>query len=157
MEGVLELLVEEPFNGIADLPQFAEETELTDEDLLPLTEALQLFGLVNVARGDISITPLGRRYVEGQNTLRKEVFGQQLLAHVPLAAHIRHSLEQETSGELPEEPFLKLLRETMDAAEAERVLKVAIEWGRYGEVFEYNYNTGVIHLPEGEEEEEQEA
>ncbi|WP_417068001.1 nitrate/sulfonate/bicarbonate ABC transporter ATP-binding protein [Niveibacterium terrae] len=157
MEGVLELLVDEPFNGIADLPQFAEETELTDEDLLPLTEALQLFGLVNVARGDISITPLGRRYVEGQNTLRKEVFGQQLLAHVPLAAHIRHSLEQETSGELPEEPFLKLLRETMDAAEAERVLKVAIEWGRYGEVFEYNYNTGVIHLPEGEEEEEEEA
>ena len=157
MEGVLELLVEEPFNGIADLPQFAEETELTDEDLLPLTEALQLFGLVNVARGDISITPLGRRYVEGQNTLRKEVFGQQLLAHVPLAAHIRHSLEQETSGELPEEPFLKLLRETMDAAEAERVLKVAIEWGRYGEVFEYNYNTGVIHLPEGEEEDAEEA
>ena len=157
MEGVLELLVDEPFNGIADLPQFAEETELTDEDLLPLTEALQLFGLVNVARGDISITPLGRRYVEGQNTLRKEVFGQQLLAHVPLAAHIRHSLEQETSGELPEEPFLKLLRETMDAAEAERVLKVAIEWGRYGEVFEYNYNTGVIHLPEGEEEDEEEA
>lgn len=155
MEGVLELLVDEPFNGIADLPQFAEETELTDEDLLPLTEALQLFGLVNVARGDISITPLGRRYVEGQNTLRKEVFGQQLLAHVPLAAHIRHSLEQETSGELPEEPFLKLLRETMDANEAERVLKVAIEWGRYGEVFEYNYNTGVIHLPEGEEEEEE--
>lgn len=155
MEGVLELLVDEPFNGIADLPQFAEESELTDEDLLPLTEALQLFGLVNVARGDITITPLGRRYVEGQNSQRKEVFGQQLLAHVPLAAHIRHSLEQETSGELPEEPFLKLLRETMDATEAERVLKVAIEWGRYGEVFEYNYNTGVIHLPEGEKEAEQ--
>jgi len=153
MEGVLELLVGEPFNGIADLPQFAEESELTDEELLPLTEALQLLGFVHLARGDISVTPLGRRYVEGQNTLRHELFGQQLLAHVPIAAHIRHSLEQETSGELAEEPFLRLLAETMDATDAERTLRTAIEWGRYGEVFEYNYHTGLIHLPDGDEAE----
>jgi NitT/TauT family transport system ATP-binding protein len=157
MDGVLELLVDQPFNGIADLPQFAEESELTDEDLLPITEALQMLGFAYVARGDISITPIGRRYVEGNNILRHEVFGQQLLAQVPLAAHIRHSLEQENSGELPEEPFLKMLSETMDRAEAERVLRTAIEWGRYGEVFEYNYTTGVIHLPEGEAETEEEA
>jgi NitT/TauT family transport system ATP-binding protein len=157
MEGVLELLVDQPFNGIADLPQFAEESDLTDEDLLPITEALQMLGFAHVARGDISITPLGRRYVEGNNTLRHEIFGQQLLAQVPLAAHIRHSLEQEAEGELPEEPFLKMLSETMDRAESERVLRTAIEWGRYGEVFEYNYNTGVVHLPRGEEAEAEEG
>ncbi len=157
MEGVLELLVDQPFNGIADLPQFAEESELTDEDLLPITEALQMLGFSHVARGDISITPLGRHYVEGNNTLRHELFGQQLLAQVPLAAHIRHSLEQDTEGELPEEPFLRMLSETMDRTEAERVLRTAIEWGRYGEVFEYNYNTGMIHLPRGEEVEAQEG
>ena len=28
---------------------------------------------------------------------------------MPLAAHIRHSLEQEATGELPEAPFLRLL------------------------------------------------
>ena len=152
MEGVLELLVGEPFNGIADLPQFAEESDLTDEELLPITEALQLLGFAHLARGDITITPLGRRYVEGQHTLRHEIFGQQLLTHVTLAAHIRHSLEQESSGELPEEPFLRLLAETMDATEAERVLRTAIEWGRYGEVYEYDYHTGLIQLPEGEDE-----
>ena len=32
------------------------------------------------------------------------------------------------------------------------VLRTAIEWGRHGEVFEYNYTTGLIHLPEGEED-----
>jgi len=89
--------------------------------------------------------------VDGEHTLRQELFGQQLLAHVPLAAHIRHSLEQEASGELAEEPFLQLLSESLDAAEAERVLRTAIEWGRHGEVFEYNYTTGLIHLPEGEQ------
>jgi len=150
MEGLLELLAGDAFNGRADLPRLAEETELTDDELLPLAQAVSLLGLARLAAGDLHLTALGQRYVDGAHTLRQELFGQQLLAHVPLAAHIRHSLEQEESGELPEEPFLSLLSESLDAAEAERVLRTAIEWGRHGEVFEYNYTTGLIHLPEGE-------
>jgi NitT/TauT family transport system ATP-binding protein len=150
MEGLLELLAGDTFGGRADLPRLAEETELTDDDLLPLAQAVSMLGLAQLAQGDLHITPLGQRYVDGEHTERQELFGQQLLANVPLAAHIRHSLEQEASGELPEEPFLRLLSESLDAAEAERVLRTAIEWGRHGEVFEYNYTTGLIHLPEGE-------
>jgi NitT/TauT family transport system ATP-binding protein len=153
MEGLLELLAGDAFNGRADLPRLAEDTELTDDELLPLAQAVSLLGLARLAEGDLHLTALGRRYVDGAHTLRQELFGQQLLAHVPLAAHIRHSLEQEASGELPEEPFLRLLNESLDAAEAERVLRTAIEWGRHGEVFEYNYTTGLIHLPEGEQAE----
>ncbi len=151
MEGLLELLAGDIVLGRADLPRLAEETELTDHELLPLAQALSMLGLAQLAAGDLHLTPLGRHYVDASHTLRQELFGQQLLAHVPLAAHIRHSLEQEASGELPEEPFLRLLSDTLSAAEAERVLRTAIEWGRHGEVFEYNYTTGLIHLPEGVE------
>ena len=151
MEGLLELLAGDTFRGRADLPKLAEETELTDDELLPLAQAVSLLALAQLVEGDLQLTPLGARYVDGEHTLRQELFGQQLLAHVPLAAHIRHSLEQEASGELPEEPFLRLLNESLDAAEAERVLRTAIEWGRHGEVFEYNYTTGLIHLPQGEQ------
>jgi NitT/TauT family transport system ATP-binding protein len=152
MEGLLELLAGDVFRGRADLPRLAEETELTDDELLPLAQAVSLLGLAKLAEGDLHLTPLGRRYVDGAHTLRQELFGQQLLGAVPLAAHIRHSLEQEASGELPEEPFLRLLSESLDTAEAERVLRTAIEWGRHGEVFEYNYTTGLIHLPQGEDD-----
>lgn len=151
MESLLELLVAEPFNGRADLPQLAEESELTDEDLLPLADALHRLGLAQLSGGDLLMTPLGHKYVEGSHEFRRQVFGQQLLEHVPLAAFIRHSLEQEAHGELKEEPFLHLLMDSMDAPEAERVLRVAIEWARYGEVFEYDYHTGLIHLPESDE------
>jgi NitT/TauT family transport system ATP-binding protein len=157
MEGLLEMLSGAPFNGRADLPRLAEETELTDDELLPLAQALALLQFAKLAEGDLHITPLGERYVQGAHTQRQELFGQQLLAQVPLAAHIRHSLEQEASGELAEEPFLRLLSESLDATEAERVLRTAIEWGRHGEVFEYNYTTGLIHLPEGEETAEPET
>ncbi len=155
MDGLLELLVDDPFNGRADLPALAEESELTDDALLPVAHALALLGLAQLEAGDLQITPLGRRYVEGAHALRQEIFGQQLLAQVPLAAHIRHSLEQEPDGRMSEKPILKLLAEQLDEAEAERVLETLVAWARHGEVFEYDYNTGMIGLPTGEEEEEQ--
>jgi NitT/TauT family transport system ATP-binding protein len=152
MEGLLEMLLDDAFGGRADLPKLAEVTELTDDELLPLVQALSLLELSRLADGDLHITPVGREYVERTHTERQAIFGRQLLAHVPLVAHIRHSLEQEPSGQLPEEPFLRLLRESLDAAEAERVMQTAIEWGRHGEVFEYDYHTGLIHLREDDAE-----
>lgn len=148
MEGLLEMLMAEEFGGRADLPMLAETTELTDDDLLPLVQALSLLELSHVVQGDLLITQIGRDYVEASHGDRQKIFGKQLLANVPLVAHIRHSLDQESSGELREEPFLGLLRESLDESEAERVMQTAIEWGRHGEVFEYDYHTGLIQLPQ---------
>lgn len=144
MEGILELLAEEPFAGRADLPQLAEETDLTDAELLQVTNALLLLGFAHLLDGDILLTELGARYVASSE--RQAVFGQQLLEHVPLIAYICHGLAQDKSGDLPEDLFLKLLRFTLSEEEAQRALRVAIEWGRYGDLFEYDFNTGVIQV-----------
>ena len=152
IEGVLELLADAPFNGRADLPKLSEEAELSDEELFPIYEALGLLGLAHVEKGDISLTPLGQRYAEAKQTLRQEIFGQQLLAYVPLAARIRQQLEQEPTGSLSDEPFIELLEEFLKEDEAKRVLEVAVEWGRYGEVYEYDFHTGRLKLPDPEEQ-----
>ncbi len=153
MEGLLERLMEDPFQGHADLPQLGDETELTDEELLPAAEALELLEFAMLASGDVSVTDLGKRYVAAEYDERQALFATQLLKRVPLAAHIQHSLLQEPTGELKEEHFLDMLRETLDKEEAERVLNVAIGWGRHGEVYSYNYTTGMIQLPEADESE----
>jgi len=151
IEAVLELLADAPFDGHADLPHLAEESELADEELFPTYEALGLMGLAHVDKGDIHLTALGQHYVDADQARRQEIFGQQLLTHVPLAAHIRRNLESESSGTLSEKRFLELLEEFMDAIEAKRVLEVAVEWGRYGEVYSYDYHTGRLTLPEKSE------
>ena len=148
IEAVLDLLAEPPFNGRADLPRLAEEAELSDEELFPTYEALGMLGFAQVEEGDITLTPSGRRYVEASQPLRQEIFGQQLLAHVPLVARIRKQLEEEPSGTLSEQPFIDLLEEDLDAAEASRVLEIAVEWGRYGEVYEYDFHTGRLKMPD---------
>ena len=148
IEAVLELLAEAPFNGRADLPHLAEEAELSDEELFPTFEALGLLGLAHIERGDITLTPLGQNYVQAEQPLRQELFGQQLLVHVPLAARIRQQLEKEATGTLPENPFIELLEEFLKADDAKRVLEIAVEWGRYGEIYEYDFHTGQLTLPD---------
>ena len=152
IEGILELLADEPFLGRADLPKLAEDTELDDKVLLEVSHALKLLGFALLERGDIMLTPLGEQFVRAENTERQEIFGRQLLENVPLVAYIRHGLEQNPSGDLQEDLFLKLLRFSLDEEDASAALRVAIEWGRYGDLFEYNFNTGMINLPESEEE-----
>jgi len=150
MDGLLELLAEPPFDGRADLPRLWEEAGLPDAQLLPVAHALALLGLAQLDSGDLQLTALGRRYVEGPHELRRDLFGQQVLAQVPLIAYIRHSLEQEPSGRMTDGPVRRLLSEHLDEAEAEAVMKTAVSWARHGEVFEYDYNTGQLTLPSGE-------
>ncbi|MES2152050.1 MAG: nitrate/sulfonate/bicarbonate ABC transporter ATP-binding protein [Pseudomonadota bacterium] len=150
IEGILELLAEEPYRGRADLPRLAEHTELTDAELLDVSLALALLGFANLAHGDIALTALGSEYVGADNQQRQAIFGRQLLEHVPLIAYIRHGLDQDRSGDLPKDLFLKLLRFTLDEDDAESALRVAIEWGRFANLFEYTFNTGTIQLPKGE-------
>jgi NitT/TauT family transport system ATP-binding protein len=147
IEGVLESLAEAPFAGRADLPQLAEATDLSDEEFLSVSNALTLLDLVHLDHGDMVMTPIGAQYVKAGMAERQALFSRQVLEHVPLVAYIRQGLEQDPSGDLPKGLFLGLLRYTLNETDADTALRVAIEWGRYGDVFEYNFNTGVIHLP----------
>ncbi len=151
MESILELLAEEPFLGRADLPKLAEESEFSDQELLDVSSALTLLGFAHLERGDIILTQLGRQYALASNSERKGIFGQQLLEHVPLIAYIRQGLVQDPSGDLHEDLFLRLLRFTLNEADAISALRIAIEWGRYGDLFEYDFNTGVIAMPKNED------
>jgi NitT/TauT family transport system ATP-binding protein len=145
MESVLELIAVEPFNGEADLPHLAEETELPDEVLFPIYEALGLLGFAQVIEGDIRLTRQGRNYVTARQARRQDLFARQCKGRVSLIGYILDSLHLEPAG-LLEKTVLDRLTEYMDAEEAERVLKVAIEWGRYAELFEYDFHTRRLTL-----------
>ena len=151
MEGILELLVSEPFFGRADLPKLAEVTEFSDEELLAVSSALTLLGFVHLEHGDIIINPLGEHYVLASNPVRQAIFGKQLIENVPLIAYIRQGLEKDPSGDLHEDMFIRLLRFTLSETAALSALRVAIEWGRYGDLFEYDFNTGTLTIPKNEE------
>ena len=146
MEAVLSLLASEPFSGRADLPRLSDESELPDEALFPACEALSQLGLATVEGGDIAMTALGRRYAAADHAARQAIFGRQLLAHVTLPQHIYSMLRAAADGALPEEQVLSTLLESSEPEEARRIMRTAIEWGRYGEIYEFDFHTRRLRL-----------
>jgi len=153
IEGMLETLAEE-FNGQADIPALAEMLEVPDDSLFQMLEAGRLLGFTKVEHGDISLLPAGHAYVTASDAKRKELFAEHLLHHISLATHIRRILDERRDHRAPEDRFLQELQDYLTDDEAERVLDLVINWGRYAEVFEYDYNSGVLSLPEEDEKDE---
>jgi NitT/TauT family transport system ATP-binding protein len=153
MISMLDTIAEPPFHGNADLPALAEATELPDDDLLHVYEGLRVLGFARLAAGDIFLTPSGHALVAAENDERKTIFAEHLLRSIPLAAHIRRVLDERRGHSAPEDRFLQELQDFLTGDEAERVLEVVISWGRYAEIFDYDYNAGLLMLPEDEEAE----
>ena len=156
MAGLLESIANEPGSGRTDLPELAEEMGFGVDQLFPLLEALEILSFARVEQGDVELTPAGRKYVEADILERKIIFAEHLIKHVSLAAHIRRVLDERPGNRAKEDRFLRELEDYLSEEEAERVLRVAIEWGRYAELFAYDEGAGILSLenPVGEEEDD---
>ena len=82
--GLLELLID--YNGRADIYRLADDLAFEIDDLLPIVDAAQLLGFLNVEEGDAAITPAGREYAESEILLQKELFRKAAVENVLLLA-----------------------------------------------------------------------
>jgi NitT/TauT family transport system ATP-binding protein len=144
--GLIETLAAAPYNGRADLPVIADELHLEVDDLFPVADALQLLRLAEIEGGDIKLTDTGKQFAEMGTDDRKRLFQRQLLNYVPLAAHIRHILQERANHMAPKSRFFDELEDHMSAEDVELTLRAVIGWGRYGEVFAYDDDSGTFSL-----------
>lgn len=144
--GLLETLNSPEHDGKMDLPDVADTLVLNIDDLFPLTELLEILHFAKVSKGDISITEAGKAFVEADILERKKIFMEHLKKYVPLARYIYDQLIRHPRHRALEEQYISLLEDYLTEKEAERVLSSVIEWGRYAELFAYDYNAGVLSL-----------
>ena len=141
LAGMLEEIAAPPYDGKADLPHLADSLQLEIDELFPLGETLQLLRLAEFEEGDIKLTPLGQRFVDMDVDQRKKVLGDQVLAHIPLASHIKRVLDERPTHRAPATRFREELEDYMSEDYAERTLRAIINLGRYGELFAYDENS----------------
>ena len=144
LTGLVDALAEH--TQAVDLPDLAETLHLEGDSLFPLTEALEILDFARVSKGDISLTEHGKTFADADIQARKCLFAKQLEARVPLAKRIRTTLDESDDHKESEDFFLGELSEFLTESEAERVLTVVIDWGRYAEYFAYDYNSGYLSL-----------
>jgi NitT/TauT family transport system ATP-binding protein len=146
LSGLIETLAAAPYNGKADLPVLADELHMEVDELFPVSDALQIFRLAEIEGGDIKLTDIGRQFAELGTDDRKKLFQRQLLAYVPLAAHIRHVLQERANHVAPKTRFFDELEDHMSSEDVELTLRAVIAWGRYAEIFAYDDDSGTFSL-----------
>jgi NitT/TauT family transport system ATP-binding protein len=144
MSGLLEILV--AHGGRDDLPQLAHELTFEVDDLLPLVDASQVLGLAEVEDADLHVTDDGRTFVAANILESKQIFAEKARQRAPLVRAICNALERTQDGNLGEGFFLDLLRRGFSEEEARQQLRIAVDWGRYGELFDFDVNTGQLTL-----------
>jgi NitT/TauT family transport system ATP-binding protein len=144
MAGLLEILA--AHDGRADLPVLAQRLSFDVEDLLPVVEAVELLGLAEVHDADIELTEDGRSFVAADIDASKRIFGQRAKERAPLVRAICNSLASTKDGTLGEGFFVDLLRRGFTEDGARRQMDLAIDWGRYGELYDFDVNTGQLKL-----------
>jgi NitT/TauT family transport system ATP-binding protein len=152
MLGVLEELNLATRGGRIELTELAEATQMTVDDLFPILEALDLLGFARVAEQHVELTNHGKGFVEADIRRRKMIFGEHLLQRVPLAVHIRRVLDERARQRAPKSRFLRELEDYLTEDEADRVLAVMTDWGRYAELFAFDAAAGVFSLENPGEE-----
>jgi NitT/TauT family transport system ATP-binding protein len=144
MAGLLEILVAR--GGEEDLPALAHDLNLEVDDLLPLVDGAVMLGLATVEAADLSVTDSGREFVTADILTTKQLFAHQASERAPLVRSIGNALAASIDGRLAEGFFLDTLRRGFSEEETRHQLDIAIDWGRYGELFEYDAKTGELAL-----------
>ena len=145
--GLLENLGEH--EGKVDIYRLSQALQFELDDLMPITEAAELLCFASVESGDIEILDAGRRIIDGDENVKKDIFRQQMIAHVGLIKRIVKELTEETDHRVGREMMLGLLENSFSPQESERQLDTAVDWGRYAELFDYDPDANEFFLPEG--------
>lgn len=131
-------------NGRTDLPDLADELSFEVDDLLPLLDATAMLGLLDVDGAQAFLTDTGRTWYTASILDRKEQFAALAVDRAPLVRTIVKALRNSDDGALRDDFFLDLLRGGYTEKRARRQLDIAIGWGRYGELFDYDAASGEI-------------
>jgi NitT/TauT family transport system ATP-binding protein len=134
--------------GKEDLYRISEELLMNVDDLLPIVEAAALLLFVKSERGDIELTPSGKRFAEADISTRKEIFREAALAHVMLLQQMKSSLASKSDHTMPLELFRDVLEEHFSDDDVQRQIDTALNWGRYGDLFTYDSESDRLVLPQ---------
>jgi NitT/TauT family transport system ATP-binding protein len=145
--GLLELLADS--GGEEDLYHLADRLRMEVDDLFPITEAAALLGFVRLVGGDARLTGEGKAFAEADIGTRKRLFREAEVAHILLFQQIASALSAKSDHSIPIELFRDILDEHFAKNEVERQLEIALDWGRYSQLFTYDPETErLVQSPE---------
>jgi NitT/TauT family transport system ATP-binding protein len=143
LSGLAEILLAR-HGGAADLADLADNLGLEVDDLLPLVDALVLLGFADLRGDRLDLSGAGHVFAGASIQDSKEIFARASLDRAPLVRTIYRALRGSVDGNLPAGFFTDILRNNFGEEDAAKQLDVAVNWGRYAELYDYDATRGQI-------------
>ncbi|MCS7164119.1 MAG: nitrate/sulfonate/bicarbonate ABC transporter ATP-binding protein [Thermodesulfovibrio sp.] len=144
--GLVELVHDK--GGRVDIYALSSELSMEVDDIFPLIEASVILDFGEVKEGDFILTEKGKRWAEADTLEKKEIFKDSALQNVQLIKQILQVLSTISKHRVSDEFFIDILKNHFTPEEAWNQLETAIDWGRYAELFAYDYDAGELYLEE---------
>lgn len=144
--GLIELVHDK--DGRVDIYALSSELSMEVDDIFPLIEASVILDFGEIREGDFILTEKGKNWAEADTLEKKEIFREVALQNVQLIKQIMQVLSTISKHRVSEEFFIDILKNHFTPEESWNQLETAIDWGRYAELFAYDYDAGELYLEE---------
>lgn len=144
--GLIELVHNK--GGRVDIYALSSELSMEVDDIFPLIEASVILDFGEIREGDFILTEKGKKWAEADTLEKKEIFKESALQNVQLIKQIMQVLLTISKHRVSDEFFIDILKNHFTPEESWNQLETAIDWGRYAELFAYDYDAGELYLEE---------
>jgi NitT/TauT family transport system ATP-binding protein len=131
--------------GREDLYELAKMLNLDIDEFSPIVDAAEMLGFVQVLDGDISLTDVGRKFVDADINERKLIFKERL-KKLKIFKDILKLLHQKKDLMIDREEITDILKEDLSSEDAETLLNILIDWGRFAELIGYNADSEEVYI-----------
>lgn len=143
--GMTELL--EDYKGQIDVFELPRLIEKDFAEALTTVKAAELMGFVDTPYQKVILTRLGHRVAHGDVNDRKEAIKTQLQG-LRLVKLLVELLQNQEELAMPYPQVIEWMQAKQPAIDASTALDTLIDWGRYGGLFRYNSDEGMLYLDE---------
>jgi NitT/TauT family transport system ATP-binding protein len=139
-----------------DSPELSNLYDISDEigrefgETIAIVKAAEILDFVDTPRHEVHFTELGRRFVAADRQQRKAIFAAQVdklrLFHIILALLAEHE-------EVEAQRIIDDIAAALPYDNPEKMFETMIAWGRYAGLMDFNPKTGMVFVPQEDEEE----
>ncbi len=138
--GLLEFL--ETQNGTCDLFVVASQTHVPFESVLTAVKAAEMLDFVDTPKRSVKFSPIGQQFMALDMDARKDLWREQL-QKLRLFRVVMELLDL-GEGKLRKEELVHEIATRLPMEDAEATFETLVAWARYGELFAYREEEGVI-------------
>jgi NitT/TauT family transport system ATP-binding protein len=132
--------------GSADVRDVTRDLQSRVANLLLIVEAADLLGFADLQDRTVSLTDTGTQFASASLDEEKALFRERSLTHVLLIEHIVRELTSAAGHAIDADRVIAYLERGFSRDEAHRQFEIAVDWGRYAELFSYDGNTNQLKL-----------